>query len=143
MLRPLLITALTTALTAALTLVASAASGNNAGNTAQGKIESAQRGEQIYARCLACHALAYDRVGPHHCGLIGRRAGSVAGFAYSAAMKKSGVTWNEASLNRFLTKPLKMVPGSSMTYDGIPDAKERTDLITYLKQAGQSAECKK
>lgn len=105
--------------------------------------ERARRGEQIYARCLACHALSYDRVGPRHCGLIGRRAGSVPGFDYSAAMKKSGIIWNEATLNRFLAKPLKMVPGSSMTYDGVPDAKERVDLIAYLKQAGGSAECGK
>ncbi|MEO7159148.1 MAG: cytochrome c family protein, partial [Polaromonas sp.] len=47
------------------------------------------RGEQLYARCIACHALAYDRVGPRHCGLLGRRAGSVPGFAYSPAMKNS------------------------------------------------------
>ena len=105
--------------------------------------ERARRGEQIYTRCLACHALSYDRVGPRHCGLIGRRAGTVPGFDYSAAMKKSGLTWSEATLNRFLAKPLKMVPGSSMTYDGVPDAKERADLIAYLKQAGGSAECGK
>lgn len=106
-------------------------------------IERARRGEQIYTRCLACHALSYDRVGPRHCGLIGRRAGTVPGFNFSAAMKKSGITWNEATLNLFLAKPLKMVPGSSMTYDGVPDAKERVDLIAYLKQAGGSAECGK
>lgn len=47
------------------------------------------RGEQVYARCLACHALAYDRVGPRHCGLFGRRAGSVPQFSYSPTMKKS------------------------------------------------------
>ena len=54
-----------------------------------------QRGEQVYARCLACHALAYDRVGPRHCGLLGRRAGSVPGFAYSQAMKNAQITWDE------------------------------------------------
>ena len=105
--------------------------------------ESAQRGEKIYTRCLACHALGYDRVGPRHCSLIGRRAGSVPGFDYSDAMKKSRITWNEATLNRFLKNPLKMVPGSTMTFDGVGDARERTDLIVYLKQAGQSAECRK
>ncbi|HJV10194.1 MAG TPA: cytochrome c family protein, partial [Burkholderiales bacterium] len=52
-----------------------------------------QAGEAIYPRCGACHALAYDRVGPRHCGVIGRPAGSVAGFEYSPAMKRSKLTW--------------------------------------------------
>ena len=103
----------------------------------------AARGEALYGRCLACHALAVDRVGPRHCGLIGRRAGSVPGFMYSAAMKKSNIVWNDKTLDRFLAKPLKMVPGSAMTYDGIADANERADLIAYLRQANQSAECAK
>nr|WP_240964715.1 c-type cytochrome [Acidovorax sp. SRB_24] len=102
----------------------------------------ALRGEQVYARCLACHALAYDRVGPHHCGLLGRRAGSVPGFAYSDAMKKSGLVWDEKTLDLFLRKPLALVPGSSMAYDGVPDASERSDLIAYLRQAGQSPQCR-
>ncbi len=108
-----------------------------------GAAPDAVRGEQVYARCLACHALAYDRVGPHHCGLFGRRAGSVAGFAYSAAMKHSDITWNDSTLDRFLAKPLAMVPGTSMTYDGVPDAKERAELIAYLKQVNQSPACRK
>lgn len=108
-----------------------------------GGAPDAQRGEQIYARCLACHALAYDRVGPRHCGLFGRRAGSVPGFEYSSAMKKSKIIWNEKTLDRFLTKPLRMIPGSTMTYDGIPDRQERADLIAYLKRANHSAECGK
>ena len=95
----------------------------------------AVRGEQIYTRCLACHALAYDRVGPHHCGLFGRLAGSVPGFAYSPAMKNSKIIWNEKTLDQFLKSPMKMVPGTAMTYDGVPDPKGRGDLIAYLKQA--------
>jgi len=102
-----------------------------------------KRGEQIYARCTACHALTFDRVGPHHCGLFGRRAGSVAGFDYSTAMKNSKITWNDKTLDRFLTRPLEVVPGTSMTYDGVADAKDRADLIAYLKQANQSPECSK
>ena len=101
----------------------------------------AARGEQIYIRCLACHALTTDRVGPRHCGLFGRKAGSVPGFSYSPAMKKSGIVWNEKTLDKFLQSPLKMVPGTAMTYDGVTDAGERADLITYLKQANASPEC--
>ena len=92
------------------------------------------RGEQLYARCEACHALTYDRVGPRHCGLLGRRAGSVPGFGYSPAMKQSKLVWNEKTLNRFLADPLKTVPGTTMTYAGVPDPKERADLVAYLSQ---------
>lgn len=101
------------------------------------------RGEQLYGRCQACHALAYDRVGPRHCGVLGRRAGSVPGFEYSPALKKSGLVWNEKTLKLFLTKPLKLVPGSSMTYDGVPNAVDRDDLVAYLKQVNGEAVCKK
>jgi cytochrome c len=101
----------------------------------------ALRGEQVYARCQACHALASDRVGPHHCGLFGRLAGSVPGFDYSEAMKKSRIVWNDATLDRFLAMPLAVVPGSSMTYAGIADPAERADLIAYLKQANGTPAC--
>lgn len=99
-------------------------------------------GEAIYARCAACHALAYDRVGPRHCGLLGRRAGSIEGFEYSAAMKKSGIVWSAKTLDRFLAAPLQGVPGTAMTYAGIDDAGDRADLIAYLAQAGESPPCK-
>ena len=106
-----------------------------------GAAPDAIRGEQVYTRCVACHAPVYDRVGPHHCGVFGRRAGSVAGFDYSQAMKKSRIVWNEKTLDRFLTKPLKMVPGSKMTYDGVADRKDRADLIAYLKHLDETPEC--
>jgi cytochrome c len=102
----------------------------------------AKRGEAIYARCQACHALSYDRVGPRHCGLLGRRAGSVPGFAYSRAMKQSAVTWDEKALDRFLAAPMKAVPGTTMTYDGVPDQRERADLIAYLRQVDQTPACR-
>jgi cytochrome c len=101
------------------------------------------RGEQLYARCLACHALEYDRVGPRHCGLLGRRAGSVPRFDYSVAMKQSGIVWTARTLERFLAAPLEMVPGTTMTYAGVADAKERADLIAYLEERSISSECSK
>lgn len=101
----------------------------------------AKAGQAVYERCLACHALAYDRTGPHHCGLFGRRAGSVPGFAYSNAMKRSRIVWNEKTLNLFLADPLKTVPGTSMGYAGVKDPVERADLVAYLKQAGQGPAC--
>ena len=101
-----------------------------------------KQGESVYARCVACHALAYDRTGPRHCGLFGRRAGSVAGFDYSPAMKRSKIVWNAATLDRFLANPPKAVPGTSMTYAGVPDQRERAALIAYLKAANGGAECR-
>lgn len=94
-----------------------------------------QAGEAIYPRCGACHTLAYDRVGPRHCGVIGRPAGSVVGFEYSPAMKRSKLTWTRENLERFLADPVSTVPGTTMTYAGVPDAKERADLIAFLANA--------
>ena len=101
------------------------------------------RGGKVYERCAACHSLATDRAGPRHCGLIGRKAASVAGFEYSPAMKRSGLTWNARTLDRFLADPLRVVPGTAMGYDGVKDPTERADLIEYLKAAQGSAACAK
>ena len=97
-------------------------------------------GAAVYDRCLACHALAYNRTGPKHCGLIGRRAGSVPGFAYSPAMTASGIVWSPETLDRFLADPLGIVPGTSMTYDGVKDPQARADLIAFLVQTSASGE---
>ena len=94
----------------------------------------AAAGEAVYSRCQGCHSLEYNRTGPKHCGVIGRRAGSVAGYDYSPAMKKSGIVWGEKSLDRFLADPPKTVPGTTMTYAGVPEAKDRADLIAFLKR---------
>ncbi|MCO5099372.1 MAG: cytochrome c family protein [Burkholderiaceae bacterium] len=98
-------------------------------------------GAKIYTRCEACHALAYDRTGPHHCGLIGRKAGSVPGFDYSDAMKRSGIVWNAKTLDRFLADPMKAVPGTTMGYAGVKDPKERADLVAFLEQQSNGPGC--
>jgi cytochrome c len=98
-----------------------------------------QRGEAIYGRCLACHAIERNRTGPRHEGLLGRRVGSVPGFDYSPAMRKAGaggMVWDEAKLDRFLENPLRFLPGTRMGYAGIKNPQERADLIAFLKQAG-------
>jgi cytochrome c len=107
----------------------------SAATAAAGAPADLRVGEQVYGRCMACHALAYDRTGPHHCGLFGRRAGSVPGFDYSEAMKRSGITWNAQTLDRFLANPAAMVPGTEMTYAGVRDPGERAALIAWLQQA--------
>lgn len=99
------------------------------------------RGAQVYERCAACHALETDRTGPRHCGLIGRRAGSVPGFPYSPAMRRAGFIWTGKTLDRFLRSPPTVVPGTSMGYDGVKDDGERRDLILFLREVGHTARC--
>lgn len=103
---------------------------------------AAARGAVIYERCAACHALTFDRTGPRHCGLFGRRAGSVPGFDYSPALRQSQLVWSEATLDRFLKNPMGTIPGTAMGYDGVKDQRERRDLIAYLRAAGQSTACR-
>jgi len=92
----------------------------------------ATRGAEAYeARCGGCHSVESDRVGPRHAGIVGRRAGSVAGFAYSPALKASGFTWDPARLERWLTDPESLVPGQRMGYR-VDDAAVRADVIAYL-----------
>jgi cytochrome c len=96
------------------------------------------RGERVYSRCFACHAIDRDRTGPRHAGLFGRRAGSLPGFAYSPAMRKAGMNgliWNEETLDRFLQSPTKFIPGNRMGYAGVADAQDRADLLAYLRAA--------
>jgi cytochrome c len=99
-------------------------------------------GEAVYSRCVGCHALEYHRTGPMHCRLFERRAGSARGYEYSGAMKRSKIVWNEKTLDRFLADPLGTVPGTTMTYAGVPQAKERADLIAWLKRESASARCR-
>jgi cytochrome c len=74
-----------------------------------------------------------DREGPRLAGVFGRKAGSVAGFDYSAGLKNSGMTWNETTLERWLTDPDLVVPETKMDFH-VPKAQERSDLIAYFKQ---------
>jgi cytochrome c len=123
--------------TAAVRLVrAIAVAAFTAGNAAlAAPTGDAARGEALYARCFACHSLEADRTGPRHCGLFGRRAGSVPGFDYSPAMRASGIVWDARTLDRFLAAPLAAVPGTSMGYAGIASEQERADLIAFLRAA--------
>ena len=95
----------------------------------------AARGEQLYSRCQGCHSIDVDRVGPRHAGLFGRKAGSLADYNYSAAMRSADVVWDESTLDQFLTAPRQFIPGAKMPFAGIADAQERADLIAWLKQA--------
>ena len=100
-----------------------------------------EKGRQLYARCAACHSLTVDRTGPRHCGLLGRRAGSVPGFNYSEAMRNADVVWTVATLDRFLANPMKAMPGTAMGYAGVDDRLERADLVAFLARASSSEAC--
>ncbi|MDB6061032.1 MAG: cytochrome [Verrucomicrobiaceae bacterium] len=93
----------------------------------------AARGQQLYqSRCTACHAVDGNREGPAHRGVFGRKAGSVADFNYSSALKSSHVVWNEKTLDSWLTNPEVFIPGQKMDFL-IPEANDRADIISYLR----------
>ena len=92
-------------------------------------------GKLMYEDCAGCHSLRDDVLGPKHCGLIGRRAGTLPGFDYSDAMRESGIVWNVKTLDGYLKSPETYMPGTSMQYYGIENDVDRADLIAYLQIA--------
>jgi len=105
-----------------------------AGGSDAGRLGDSMRGKEVFARrCTGCHALTQDREGPRLKGVYGRRSGTVAGFAYSPALKQAGIVWEDASLERWLTDPDALVAGNNMDFR-VAKAQERKDLIAYLRQ---------
>ncbi|HEY7240969.1 MAG TPA: c-type cytochrome [Burkholderiales bacterium] len=93
----------------------------------------ATRGKELYeSRCAGCHSLDQDRIGPRHRGVIGRKAGTVAGFEYSPALRASRIVWSPRTLEAWLTNPERLVPGQRMNYS-VPDAADRAAIIVYLE----------
>jgi cytochrome c len=90
-------------------------------------------GKDVYQGCMGCHSLDEDDVGPRHRGVVGRAAGTVPGYAYSPALKRSGLVWTPANLNNWLTSPQGLVPGAKMFFS-LSNAKDRADVIAYLAQ---------
>lgn len=91
----------------------------------------AARGKVFYQSCSGCHSIDENDVGPRHRGVVGRNAGAVPGYAYSAALKRSGIVWTPDNLDRWLTNPQKLVPGAKM-YFSVGNAQNRADIIAYL-----------
>ncbi len=113
---------------------AHSAQGAEAGSETAGEGDPA-RGKALFEkRCTGCHALAQNHEGPHLQGVYGRISGTVPGFAYSAALKKAGIVWDQKSLERWLTDPDAFIPGNDMDFL-VSKTQERLDLISYLKQS--------
>ena len=100
-------------------------------------VGDAQRGAQVFNQCKICHSLEAGKnmLGPSLHGLIGRKSGSVPGFAYSSAMKNSNVTWNDDTLSKYLSDPKAFSPGDKMAFPGVKDPNKLGDLLAYLNQA--------
>ena len=101
----------------------------------QASAQDAAAGEKVFAVCKACHQVgdtAKNAVGPVLNGLIGRKAGSVEGYSYSDANKKSGITWTEEEFTKYIQDPKGVVPGTKMAFAGIKAPQKIKDLIAYL-----------
>ena len=105
------------------------------GTTLASVTPDAAHGKVIFAQCKACHAVEAGKnmVGPSLAGIVGRAAGSVAGFSYSNANKNSGITWTPEKMFQYLEKPARVVPGTKMAFAGLSKAQDRADVIAYLK----------
>ena len=96
----------------------------------------AVKGEKLFTKCKACHNAdaPKHKIGPHLVGIVGRKAGTAEGFTkYSKDLKNSGIVWDEANLDKWLTGPKAMYPKTKMIYPGLKKAEDRADIIEYLK----------
>jgi cytochrome c len=104
-------------------------------NTSAFAANDAARGEVLYeSRCGACHSIQTNRVGPKHLGVVGRKAGSIAGYEYSPALKKAKFAWTPKQLDKWLQGPGKLVRGTNMAFT-VPKAEDRAAIIAYLAVA--------
>ena len=97
--------------------------------------QDAEAGKKVFTKCAPCHSIgpgATNKVGPNLNGVLGRKAGTEAGFAYSDAMKNAGWVWDEAIFKEYITDPKKKVPGNKMLFPGVKDELEREDLAAYI-----------
>ncbi len=96
----------------------------------------AAKGAKVFKKCKACHTVnkgGKNRVGPNLFGIAGAKAAAVKKFRYSKAMKKSGLTWDDGTLDKFLIKPKKFLKGTKMGFAGLKKDGQRADVIAYLK----------
>ncbi|MSU64822.1 MAG: c-type cytochrome [Opitutus sp.] len=93
------------------------------------------KGREIFSVCAACHTSGQGVVnpGPELRGVVGRKAGTFPGFRYSRAMKNAKVVWSAETLDAYLANPQGLMPGNAMPYPGLPESKDRQELIAYLQ----------
>ena len=94
-------------------------------------------GQRVFLLCRSCHTTEEDggnKVGPNLWHVFGRKAGTAPDFNYSAAVKNSGIVWDEKTINEWLTKPRDFLPGNKMAFRGVDKEEDRKALIAYLKQ---------
>jgi len=93
----------------------------------------ATKGALVYkTKCAMCHASDQNKIGPKSAGLIGRKAGSLPDYTYSAALKASSITWDDANLDKWLSGPSALVPGTKMAFK-LDNPQDRADVIAYLR----------
>jgi len=100
----------------------------------------AARGERMYRACVGCHSLEPNRnmTGPSLAEVWNRQAGSLASFPrYSHALKSAGIVWTDDTLDEWIKDPQHFIPGNTMTFPGMKDARQRADLLAFLKEATQ------
>ena len=103
------------------------------------RAQDAAKGEQVFKKCIACHAVgegARNKTGPQLNGFFGRKAGAAEGYNYSPAYTNSDLVWDEANFSAYIKDPQGMMPGSRMAFAGLQSPDEVKDLIAYLKQFG-------
>ena len=127
----------TTTVLAVVALIGQSAVSNAAAMTG-----NAKHGAVIFKQCAVCHRIgphAQNSVGPVLTGVVGRHAGTYPGYSYSSGMKRSGIVWSEAELDKFLHAPRKLVPGTKMGFVGLQRDQDIGDVIAYLKTFGPAA----
>ena len=114
-------------------LLVNAEAGQSPSGTSVGISGDPVHGKVLYQGCSACHSIDENDIGPKHRGVFGRHAGSIPDYRYSEALKNSGLIWDESVLDRWLTNPSALVPGTKM-YFKLDDAQSRADVIAYLRE---------
>ena len=101
---------------------------------------SAAAGQAVFNRCKICHTIeagGRNVVGPNLHGIFGRKAGTLPNFAFSPAMKESGIVWDDDTLTKYLRDPKQFIPGDRMAFPGIKDEDQLADLLAYLHEAAK------